>query len=205
MAAIPVARLLFELGVPQPPAATGLAEDQVAQRCGRCRSEAEMSAQIEAAHARGAAEGWERGRSERIQSEKLRLAKLKDEQDADLTALARQALGRIDAGLAATHADVSQAVARALVSFFQGKIELEATTAISDELRHILTEHGAARVSIRGPQPWIDRLALLPEVVSGVAKVEVQANDAVDVTINIDGTVLETTVGDWLSGLGRAL
>lgn len=203
MAAIPVARMLFELGVPG--AATGLAEAKASQRCGNCRGESEIRAEIEQAHARGVAEGLERGRSERMQSEQELLASLQDRQDARLSALANEARTSLDAGLAGVHAEMSKAVGRALAAFFQGRIEHEATAALSNELTRIISEHGAARVTIRGPEPWIDRLAALGEVMSGVAKLDVQANDSADVTITIDGTVLETTVGAWLDGLGSAL
>lgn len=203
MAVIPVSRMLFELGMPASAAANEGEKAAVARRCINCRSEEEVRTEVENAHARGVAEGRERGRSERIQSEQQMRDSLAEEQDARLAALAHEAVGRIDAGIERLRAETSSAVAQALVGFFQGKIELEAIETLAADVRDILAEKGAARVAIRGPQSWIDRLVVLPEVANGSVKVEVQVSDAIDVTLNIDGTILETSIAQWLAGLRR--
>lgn len=201
MTVIPVSRMLFELGAPAGTVATQAA---AAPRCKRCRSEDELRAEVDEAHARGVAEGWERGRTEGIQSEVQLRSRLADEQDARLAALAHEAMSKIEAGLERLSAETSNVVAQTLAAFFQGKIEFEAMEALSNELGHIFSEKAPARVTIRGPREWIDRLTALPEIAGAAGGVDLQVSDRVDVAITIDGTTLETTVGEWLAGLRSA-
>lgn len=205
MAVIPVARILYDLGADSAPVGKELENGLASRRCAGCRVDNEVYAEIEEARTQGISEGFERGRLEQKQSDQQLQDRLVNEQDARLAALAREARDRIDTGLERMRAEISESVARTLVSFFKREIELETMEALSNECRHILTEQGAARVTIQGPQFWIDQLIALPEFASASGKIEVQASETIDLTVNIDGTLLMTTIGDWLTGLRRDL
>jgi hypothetical protein len=201
MTVIPVSRMLFELGPPAAAVDTQAEKSAAELRCKSCRTEDEIRAEVHEAHARGVAEGWECGRTEGIRTEEQIRSSLADEQDARFAELANEAKSRIEAGLECLRTETSKDVAQALAAFFQVKIELEAVEAMSNELCRIFSEKAPARVTIRGPRDWIDRLAALPQIAGGAGGVDLQVSDKIDVAITIDSTTLETTVGEWLSGL----
>ena len=202
MPVTPIAQMLLELGKPPPPAAAG--EGSVsASRSNSARSDEEMEKELEQARKLAHAEGYELGRAEQLRSERQLADRLSAEQEVRFSALARDLLSRLDEGIERVHAELSATVGRVLVAFFKSRIEQEAIEALAAELDHVLADKAATRVMIRGPQEWLDRLKRVSEDVVSYAKVEIERSESLDVSITVDQTIIETTVGAWTTTLAE--
>ena len=200
MQVLPAARMLLDFGgSPTPSELSILGAKREPRECQTCRGREELDAGASDAHMRGYAEGREDGRSERIRTEAQIEEALRAGNEARMAAFSEGLFARIDDGLASVHAEIAQATAQLLATFFQERIMQETVDALASELKETLADGAKSRLIVRGPKEWLDLVMPMLPVGETAPAVELQADTAVDVQIIVDQTTVETAIAAWTS------
>ena len=203
MAVIPAARMLLELGVPPATSAASRQSAGTTPKCNSCISEEEVRLGTEASFARGFADGMVQASNDQIVKSREIEALAHARYETRLCALSKELLGKLDAGHERLRDEIARTTAKLLGAFLADKIRQESLEAMAVELRRILAEKVVERVLLSGPQELIDTLK--PMIAGSPCAIDVAPTDQSEVRITVDQVVLETAIGDWISGIESAL
>jgi hypothetical protein len=175
----PAFRPLNEKPAP-PPEADGLAERNAA-----------VAEALEAARAE-----FDAARAADLAEFERRLA----EREAEIHAAIGEALAaRLAEGLAAVEERVGRQVDTVLLRFLDRAVRERAVSELGEAVSALLAGGTAARVRIAGPAALIDRVAAA--IAPTGVPVERAEEDAADVSVTIDDTVVETNMAAWMDRL----
>ncbi len=107
-----------------------------------------------------------------------------------------QAATGVMKSLAAIREEVARDTAAAIMPFLSSSLKARAVESLSEAMAETVDVMGAAEVIVTGPQEMIDALKEhLPRTWQVRERV---SDDVVELTAQIDSTVLTTRIGDWL-------
>ena len=124
------------------------------------------------------------------------------ERETEIYAAIGDALSaRVIDELAAIEERVGREVGKALLRFLDQAVRTRAVNELAEAVSALLAGGTAARVRIAGPAALIDRVeaAIAP---TGVP-IERAEDDAADISVTIDETVVETNIAAWMDRLMR--
>jgi hypothetical protein len=209
-----IARYLKDFGEPQPAPAVlspqfdigGMSDDFDFPAV-----EEEPAIDIEAERAEAHAEGFEAARAESEQKwadEKQALEAAHAAELADLRArLETQAAEKIDAGLhtiaAKIAATVGEQTAGALVPFLEASLANKAVDELADLIRKAMFDGDIGTITVSGPGEIFEKLKTALGSDAPVLR-HVEADD-LDLSVDIDGSVLVTRLSAWAASLRKVL
>ena len=190
MAVVTLADYLPRMGIESPPAEDqrGVAVDPIAEAVAATRREveAEYEARIAALreeHAAALEAGLDEARRHWVAGEAEHLS------------------ARIPAALDTLEASIGDATARVLLPFLATAARRLAVDDLVTSIRHLFRNAGTAAVRVAGPADLLgaieDRLGELSSAVEFVV------DDAVDVTVCADRTLIATQIGAWVDRLWK--
>ncbi|MFT4080082.1 MAG: hypothetical protein QM659_12330 [Rhodomicrobium sp.] len=101
--------------------------------------------------------------------------------------------------LAAMQAEICDVAARILTPIVERHLTDEAIARLLAEIQRLTSDEGVIKLKICGPSDLVHELAQrLDEAVT----VETVITKACDVTVSVDRTVIETSLGRWLMSIG---
>lgn len=201
MTAIPLARFLVEFGSDGDHRADGLRQDIRPNAAWM----ADANARVAESHAQGHAEG--RAAAEAEFAAKLETQRKDFEQEL---AMARQCWAATEGNaLSETflHAlqDLETRLAGTMARILRPFVETEIRRAAIDELvttiETILSRDEIAKIEVSGP---VDLLCVLRVKLAGKIPATFVANEACDVRVAIEQTILETQLGAWIGAIEKA-
>lgn len=201
-----VSRLLKDFGAPE---RTRRSLPSVARP--EERAHAAPAVDIEAERAAAYEEGWRAAAEESAARHAQDLAAREAKSREALAALARsheqEMTGRIANALSTlvpdTTARVSDQLAGLLAPILAEDVTRRMVEAFARDLEQALGEEPGATVTVSGPRALFDRLAARLEG-SGIALTHVEA-EAADLSVELDGTTVETRLAAWTRALSEAL
>jgi hypothetical protein len=202
MMAIPIARYLVQFGAGPPAGPPGdrlgepAQEEEIA-----AAAEEDRAREIEAAHARGSAEGQAAAQVEfdhRLAEERIGFeARMERERARWVTDEGNTLKETLDAAFKALEASLAGSVNRILEPFLGAALRGQVVQSLRENLSVLLSSDRHGMLRIAGPQ---DLLTALSEGLAPSSKaIEYLPNEAVDVTIVADQTVVESQLQAWIS------
>jgi hypothetical protein len=167
--------------------------------------EEDPAAQIEAAFERGR----EAGRAEALDECDLKLAEANAARDERIVAERQawsltegaQLAGRLDAAVAALETALAAGIDRVLRRFIVSTLREQAVAALCGRVTEILSNEQAPVLRLQGPRDLLGAIqAALPARLNTMEMVE---TDAVDVSVLVDKTLIETQLGAWIAHLDK--
>jgi len=193
MTAIPLTRYLTDFG------ADGKAEARSEARLLAAQL-ADMTAKLAESHARGVEEGKAAAQAKfaseldehRARSEQ-RIVDARHAWAASEGAIIGE---RLVAGLAEVEQRLAETMARILQPFLSGQVRKQAINDLAATLIPMLAKEKGVRLEISGPQDLLDALR---GALAGKAEAVYTTNDAPDVRVVMDQTLIETQLAAWMA------
>ena len=202
MAAVALADLLVDFGrrqmraadavpsvhpLPVPPSQPSLDSIVAAEVA---RAEAALEERLALAHVAELQAEIERRRSE--------IAALQERHGAELGAAIQSACAVLEQRFSET---VAAPVTRILARLMTQDLSRRSVAALQGMIAEAMRDRGAIRIVVSGPAPLCDGVAA--SLGERAASVEFRHAESLDLAVSLDGSLLETRIGEWSSTLGE--
>jgi hypothetical protein len=168
---------------------------------------AEHLQQLDAAREDARAEGYETAHREIAEEFARRLQTHQEELAAARRDYLEQAsdslLAGLHAGLAEIEARLADGLGNVLLPFVVDRLRRQMVADLLDAVTTLIASREAVAIKIAGPADLVEMLR--GKLAQAEARIDFEVNDAIDVSVRAEQTVIETQLATWIARLGAEM